>query len=108
MILVRGGIMYDVKLAKELKKRDNIDKIGGIEGRVISIDPLKISILNGDVILNENHLYICQNATEYTMVVTTPQGTGTALHEGLKLNDRVAIIAAENNQKFFVIDKIAG
>jgi hypothetical protein len=32
--------------------------------------------------------------------------SGTITHEGLKNGERVAIVATESNQKFFVIDKV--
>jgi len=100
--------MYHVKLADEMKKRNNIERIGTVAGLVIGVNPLKISILNGDVILGEDDLYVCQSATDYTMDVITTEETGTAYHQGLQVNDKVAMVAAENNQKFFVIDKIVG
>ncbi|MGE4272055.1 MAG: DUF2577 family protein [Desulfitobacterium sp.] len=98
--------MYDIELAKALKSRNNISKIGAIVGKVVGINPLKISILGGDVLLTGDSLHVCREATEYTMEVTTTDGAGTAKHEGLKLNDRAALIATEDNQKFFVIDKL--
>lgn len=97
---------YDVELARELKSRNNKDNIGIVVGIVAGVSPLKISIYGGEILLNEDSLYICKNATEYTMKVTTDTEIGVATHEGLKINDKVAVIATEDNQKFFVIDKI--
>ncbi len=53
--------MWDIGLAHMFKERDNIDKIGNCIGKVVDIEPIKISILNGDVILQEEQLYICSN-----------------------------------------------
>lgn len=97
---------YDVELAKELKSRNNKNNIGIVVGTVAGVNPLKISIYGGEILLNEDNLYVCKNATEYTMKVTTDTAIGVATHEGLKINDKVAVIATEDNQKFFVIDKI--
>lgn len=97
---------YDVELAKELKIRNNKDNIGIVVGIVIGVNPLKISIYGGEVLINEDSIYLCKNATEYTIKVTTATETGIATHEGLKTNDKVAVIATEDNQKFFIIDKI--
>jgi hypothetical protein len=95
--------MYAIDLAKQLKSRNNTDKIGIIVGTVVSESPLTISILGGDVLVSGNNLYVCRNATTYTMAVSP---SGTATHEGLKANDQVALMATEDNQKFFVIDKL--
>lgn len=52
-------------IAKELKSRDNPDLIGACIGTVISPLPnLKISILNGAVILNSEQLYITAGLKE--------------------------------------------
>lgn len=97
---------YDIELAKELKSRNNTNPIGIVEGTVVAINPITISILNGDVIIDSENSYLCKNVTEYTMKVATSNGTGTATHEGLRVGDRVAVLATENNQKFFVIDSL--
>lgn len=98
--------MYAVELAKALKERNNIDKIGITVGTVRSVNPLRISILGGAVLLQADQLIICKNATEYTVEVTTSEGIGTAIHEGLKVGDRAALIASEDNQRFIVLDKV--
>jgi len=50
---------YQVQLAKEFKKRENKNLIGNILGKVIKESPnLEISILDGQVILDSDNLYI--------------------------------------------------
>lgn len=98
--------MYDKDLAKKLKERDNVDRIGPVVGTVVSENPLIIRIYDGDILATGNNLFVCRNATTYAMDVLTQNETGTATHEGLKINDKVAVMATENNQKFFVIDKL--
>lgn len=101
---------WDVDLAQELKNRNNESRVGIIVGTVVSINPLTISIYNGKGIFTGDNLYICKNASEYNMTVSIVLGdntyTGTVKHEGLKENDRVAVIATEDNQKLFAIDKL--
>lgn len=53
--------MWDVGLAKMLKERDPKSLIGPCVGTVISVEPLKIEILNSDVILSGKRLYIPQS-----------------------------------------------
>jgi len=95
--------MWDTDLAKEFKNRNNESFIGVVVGTVENINPLTVSIYGGKALLTGDNLYVCKNATQYTMTVSTG---GTATHEGLSQGDKVAVIATEDNQKLFVIDKL--
>lgn len=104
------------KLAEEFKSRDNEDYIGIVVGTVESIIPLSVTISGGKAIFPEvdangnKLLYVCKNATEYQIPfqLESPNGgvSGTITHEGLKQGDKVAVIATEDNQKLFVVDKL--
>ncbi len=102
---------WDVALAKEIKKRDNLEHIGVIVGIVVGVNPLKISIYNGSAIFTGNNLYACEKVNGYTETVNlTIDGTtqqATIEHEGVKMGDRVACIVTEDNQNLFVIDKLS-
>lgn len=91
------------EFAELFKENQNIEYIGIIVGTVVGIDPLKISIYGGQAFITEENMYICKNATEYNMTVSTG---GFVIHEGLKVGDKAAVVATEDNQKFFVIDKV--
>lgn len=99
------------KLSVEIKKRNNEKFIGIVVGTVVSINPLSISIYGGKSIFSGERLYVCKNATEYKIPFTlsSPDGavSGTITHEGLREEDRVAVIATEDNQKLFIIDKLS-
>lgn len=99
-----------IDVAKEIKKRNNETYIGAVVGTVEQINPLIISILNKQAIFSGNNLYVCKNVTEYQIPfsLSSPDGavSGTITHEGLKLGDKVTVIATEDNQKIFVIDKV--
>ena len=108
---------YDIEFANELKNRDNESPIGVIVGKVTKISPLTVSIYDGAASFSELDsegnilIYKCKNATEYQIPfsLTGYEGTtitGTITHEGLKVGDRVAAIATEDNQKLFIIDKL--
>ena len=103
--------MWDVALAKEIKKRDNQEYIGVIVGIVVGVNPIKVSIYNGSAIFSGNNLYVCEKVNGYTEVVNmTIDGTtqqATIEHEGVKAGDRVTCIATQDNQKLFVIDKLS-
>lgn len=124
--------MWDVGLAQMFKDRDNKSNIGPCIGKVVSEGPLKISILDGQVILQDSQLYVCQGllAKEYKLeleagddigdiaITSKPSNplilinindkdkTKLTLHFELKQGDEVLIIPAENEQVFFIVDKI--
>lgn len=77
----------------ELNKRNNKEKIGAVVGTVLSVNPLKVGILNNKVILDKNNMYICKSLFEkyenkaeveirpYTVNasanISTPHGSGS-------------------------------
>ena len=75
---------WAIKMASEIKKRDNKSVLGFIIGTVVSKKPLKISILNGQVIVDSGYKF--QNAT-------------------FEVGDSVVLIASGDNQSFFVAGK---
>lgn len=53
---------WDIGLAKRFKERENKPQIGNIVGKVISPSPdIKISILDGNVVLYKEQLYCCEH-----------------------------------------------
>ncbi|WMM23666.1 DUF2577 family protein [Tissierella sp. MB52-C2] len=114
------------------KERENKINIGPCVGKVVGVEPLKVSILDGQVILQEGHLYICQSLAkrEYKLelnadgdigdiaITSKPSNpliafninekekTKLTLYFELKQGDEVLIIPAENQQVFFIVDKI--
>lgn len=78
--------MWDVGLASMFKDRDNKGKIGPCIGLVMDITPLKVNILNNQVTLQGEQLYVSDNLI-------------------LKKNDEVFIIPTESEQTFFILNK---
>lgn len=78
---------FDIELAKLLKERNNKTPIGVVEGTVISINPLKISLFENKVIIDDART--CGNYTA-------------------QLNDNVLCIADATGQIFYIIDKVNG
>lgn len=99
-----------IDVAKEIKKRNNKTYLGTVIGIVEQINPLIISTLNKQVLFYDNDVYVCKNLTEYQIPfsLSSPDGmvSGTITHEGLKLGDKIACIATEDNSKIFLIDKV--
>jgi hypothetical protein len=99
-----------IKLAGEIKKRDNEKKIGNVIGTVVSINPLKVSVLGGQGIFEGNDISISSSLVGYDEEVTiTIDGTthnGTIHHTGLQIGDKVHVAFTENNQKIFATSKI--
>lgn len=83
---------YDIELARMFKERNNKKSIGAIIGKIVGVNPYKISIFDGQIILQQEQLYFCENILNNT--------------NSLKVNDEVMLVATENGQKFFVIDKV--
>lgn len=79
--------MWDVGIAKMLKERNNKERIGPCVGKVTSATPLKVNILNGEIVLQAEQLYITDNLI-------------------LKTNDEVLVIPAESGQVFFITNKV--
>lgn len=96
---------WDIGMAMELKNRENPSYIGTTIGTVTSTNPLTISIYGGAGVFSGEDLIVSKECTEYTMQVTAG---GTALHEGLKKDDKVICIASESNQQLFLIGKVGG
>lgn len=116
---------WEVGFAQLFKQRNNKEKIGNIIGDVISVNPLRISILSGNIILDKSHLYISKGLTTktFTSNITSSDVSGlvscggnlsnisisngdTVLNFGLKNNDKVLLIPSESGQIFFIIDVI--
>ncbi|MEG3040902.1 MAG: DUF2577 domain-containing protein [Clostridium sp.] len=105
------------EIAKEFKERNNINRSGVCVGKVISVNPLKISILDGSVILSKNLIYVCSNLLSgvkkanikldsiATLGVITTSGEITFTNI-LKVNDLVMCVPTENEQKYFIVDKV--
>lgn len=107
------------ELAKEFKKRDNFKTIGAIVGKVeAGLPDIKISIFNGQIILNKQNLFMSDQifSHHYSLKlsghVTIDDVSGsidevfTAEKAPIKAGDLVMLIAANNNQEFFIIDKV--
>lgn len=126
---------WDVYLAKMLKNRDNKEYIGAVVGNVLSTDPIKIGILDNKIILDSSLIYLCsslkenfiRNATmeidNYTVDINATDSRGDTIEiinvnkkdnyntkitfkDILKEDDKVLVIAAEDNQNFFIVDKL--
>lgn len=128
--------MWDIELAKLFKNRDNPNRIGAILGTVVSKDPLKISILEGNAILEKEELYITHGMLEkeYKFKLSANGGVGDIttkattekteelininiteenkdktnlkLYFELEKDDKVLLIPAESEQVFFIVDKV--
>lgn len=110
---------YDVKLAGQLKKRDNPNptKSEPLIGDVISVDPLKIAIMKNQVILTDKICYLCSNlvsnAKSAAFVLDSVADHGSVSTNGtvtysniLKAGDKVMCLPTANGQKYFIVDKI--
>ena len=83
-----------IALANEFKKRNNTKNIGSIVGRVMSELPdLKISILNDQIILSAEQLYITDLLFKDEV-------------DPLKKDDFVMLVPSGSGQEFFIVDRV--
>lgn len=108
---------YDVELAKRYKDRDNPIPLEPLLGDVISIDPLKIAIMQNQAILTGDLCYLCSNLVsnaKYAAFVLNNVGDyGSVSTNGtieymniLKTGDKVMCVPTANGQKYFIVDKV--
>lgn len=109
--------MYSTEMATFFKDRNNPEQMGVVVGSVTSVNPLQISIYNGNAILSKanNNLYIgsmIQTAisVNYTLdnipTIGSVSTTGTIKMNVLKVGDLVACMPSGDGQKFYVFDKV--
>ena len=80
---------YGSQLAQIIAKNENKKRIGVVVGQVISISPVKVSVLNGTVVLIPDQLYINSSLV-------------------LNVGDLVKVTPAEGEQTWFVDYKVGG
>lgn len=88
--------MWDVMFAKRLKDIDTKTNtgIGNGKGEVVSKEPLKISLADGQILLDEDDFVLSENFRLKLESV-----------DGVKKGDKVIVISIDG-QSFFIIDKV--
>lgn len=88
--------MWDVMFAKRLKDIDTKTNkgIGNGSGEVVSKEPLKISLADGQILLDEDDFVLSENFRLKLESV-----------DGVKKGDKVIVISIDG-QSFFIIDKV--
>lgn len=81
------SVWYDI--ANEFKKRDNKTTLVASIGTITSVAPLKIKY-NNDILLDGDDYYL----TDYFNSLTK------------NIDDKVLLIANNDGQRFFIIDKV--
>ena len=118
----------------DIMKRAALDAIDNAQtcdlryGKVISIAPLRVQITN-QFTLPEALLVVPQHLTDYTVDVTVSWNTENksggsgesafsshnhgvtgkktmTVHNGLKVDDRVALLRKQGGQSYFILDRI--
>lgn len=87
----------------ELNKRNNKEKIGAVVGTILNLEPLKIGILNNKVILDNKNSY---TSIYFSKLLKSFVEVDGKLVREVSINDNVLIIASEDNQTFFIVDKL--
>ena len=99
--------MYDVELAKEFKKRNNKQPDEAVIGKVLSINPVTISLFNGQSTFSGEQIYVSGSLNVYTGTCEIDGKTGTCtIDRSLKVGDSVLCVPTNNGQKWFVVEVI--
>ena len=98
---------WDVDLAKEFKKRNNSIPIEPTTGKVDSVNPLSVSIYNGDAVLTGSMIQVSKNLKKHTGTCTVNGYTGTCeIDLSLKVGDSVLCIPTSNGQKWYIAEVV--
>lgn len=129
-----GEKNYSVEAAKIFKKMENPINIGNVIGKVIESFPnIKISILDGSILLEKEQLYCCDHVlsnyereigikadgkikhktppapilySEHTDIEEIKLSGKITMTDTLKPGDLVLLIPAQGEQIWFILDKI--
>jgi hypothetical protein len=87
------------EFALNLKEFKNKSYIGAVIGEVKSVTPLQVSLGQGDILLDKEDFYV----SETIQNLIDKEDTDI---KKLKINDTVLVLAIENNQTFFIVDRL--
>lgn len=126
---------WEITLAELFKSRDNPKPLGAILGKIVSLEPLKISIQDGKFFLDSSNCYICNQLLERlsdfdltaeqsqsgNISVSCEHGGGSYdasgdisetgrvhLYEVWKTGDLVMVVPDNSGQHFFIVDIVKG
>lgn len=118
---------WEYELAAQFTSRDNpTNKIGNCFGKVLSVNPIKISIQDGRYIIQGEQLYIAYHLLERkstyssmhqsgSITVSCPHGGGSytststgdiVLDEVIKVGDLVLMVPTQSEQQWVAVDVI--
>jgi hypothetical protein len=98
-------------LARELRKRDNQEKIGLQVGRIVSVDPFVLEV--GKLRAAGKNLKIAEHLLkdhrQHIFVEGSPLGDFigyiTLVEHTILAGDEVIVAASDNNQTFYILGK---
>lgn len=99
---------FATDFANLFNQRNNIDPDETVIGKVISTNPITVSIFNGAVLLVENKkLYVNKNLGKITGTVTVNRETGTTtIDNSLQAGESVACIPINKGQSYIAAIKV--
>ncbi|MBY6799551.1 DUF2577 domain-containing protein [Clostridium botulinum] len=102
---------YGIEFAQWLKNRENKEKIGTTIGKVEKVGPnYRISIMDNQLYLDKSNSKLCNSlkdrVEERTVELNGVTYNAKIIYNVLNIGDTVLIVPDENNQFFYIIDKI--
>ncbi|WP_321833639.1 DUF2577 family protein [Clostridium butyricum] len=99
--------MWDIELAKEFKKRNNAIPDEAVIGKVNSVNPVSISLFNGQSTFSGEQVYVSGSLSVYTGTCEVDGKTSTCtIDRSLKVGDSVLCVPTNNGQKWFIVEVI--
>lgn len=103
---------YDTGLMKLLRERDNRDPDEARIGKIIALDPIKVSLFGGAAIFTEDdinaQLYVCESLKGIAGKITIDNQVqkSFSINRDLGVNDKVLCIPISNGQAYVAVDRV--
>jgi hypothetical protein len=100
---------WDTYIINQLKTRDNVDPDEAMIGDVISINPITVSILDGQVILTDGiNCSIGESLKSITGQILIDGGVTTnfTITRTLSIDDRVLCLPYNKGQNYVIVEKV--
>ena len=95
---------YSVEIAKMFKERENIKSFEPTIGKVVSVEPLSISIFNNQVLLNDKIVELSNDFCIMTGTCEVDGKSGTcSIDRTLKVGEEVKCIPTSKGQIWFIM-----
>lgn len=98
---------WDIDLAKEFKNRNNIIPDEAVIGKVITTEPVSISLFNGQATFSQDSIYVSKSLGILKGTCEVDGKTGICtIDKSLKAGDSVLCVPTSRGQKWFIVEVV--